>query len=352
MTRDDCIREIRQLASEFPDQTITRKLYREELGHPDSLWQPYFGTFTEYKSAAGLSPTRGQRQYLNQIGKHASKDHYETINVDRHNYAEKYNKPAGTRFRDIIVCSDVHDIRCDPFWRRVFVETVERVNPNVVVFGGDIFDLAEFGRFTVDPRAWDIVNSIQWCHSFFNDVREAAPEAELIFVEGNHEHRLLRHLAEASPAMRAVLSDLHGFTVSKLFGLDKFEINYIARGDLKTFNISDSRKEVRKSYWVGFNTFVVHHFPSGKRFGLPGVNGHHHKHKAETFYSPHHAAYEWHQLGSGCRRAADFCEGEQWSNGFAIVHVDTQNQRAQIEYIDIGDYTVVGGKWYERWRTE
>ena len=110
-----------------------------------------------------------------------------------------------------------------------------------------MFDLPEFSRFTQDPRDWDVVGRIRWVHKFLEDLREAAPDTEITFLEGNHEYRLLRHLAEASPAMRAVLSDLHHMTVPDLLGITKYEINYVAPADLATFTKGEATAVGAKS---------------------------------------------------------------------------------------------------------
>jgi UDP-2,3-diacylglucosamine pyrophosphatase LpxH len=81
------------------------------------------------------------------------------------------------------------------------------------VLNGDIFDLPEFSKYTQDPRHFAPVERIKWVHQFLNDLREAAPDAQIDFVEGNHEFRLLRHLSEATPALMTVLADLHGMTI-------------------------------------------------------------------------------------------------------------------------------------------
>jgi hypothetical protein len=43
-------------------------------------------------------------------------------------------------------------------------------------------------------------------------LREACPDAEIDVIEGNHEAPAAAHLADATPALRAVLADLHGMT--------------------------------------------------------------------------------------------------------------------------------------------
>lgn len=330
------------------DGNLSRARYREVGKFADYHINSTFGSFREARRQAGLEPTRGQTQILNQIGRHVSHDDYRQFAVDRRDYGEKYKRTDSKRFQSILVCSDVHDIEADPFWVRVFIDTVRRVQPDKVVLGGDIFDLAEFGRYNVDPREWDVTGRIKWVHGFLGQIREAAPAAELVFIEGNHEHRLLRHLSEATPALKTILSDLHGFTVPKLLGLDTYEVRYVARADLATFTQSNVNREIGKNYEVFYDAFMVDHFPTGAARGVPGVNGHHHKHNVDSYYSHVYGSYEWHQLGCGHRRAASYCDGEKWNMGFAEVNIDTQTKSTNINYYPVTDHAVVGGKWYIR----
>lgn len=327
---------------------LSRAKYREVGNYSEHQILNIFGSFREARRQAGLEPTRGQNQLLGQISRHVSHDDYRQFQVDRKDYGDKYRRTDSKRYQTLLVCSDVHDIEADPFWVRCFIDTVKRVQPDKVVLGGDIFDLAEFGRYGVDPREWDVVGRIKWVHGFLEQIREAAASAELVFVEGNHEHRLLRHLSEATPALKVVLSDLHGFTIPKLLGLDKYEVRYVARADLATFNQSNVKHELSKNYECFYDCVMVDHFPSGIHRGVPGLNGHHHKHEMNAFYSHTFGPSEWHQLGAGHRRAASYCDGEKWSNGFMITHIDTQNLRPIFEYVDVKDFAVIGGKYYIR----
>lgn len=171
-------------------------------------------------------------------------------------------------------------------------------------------------------------------------------------VEGNHEARMLRMMADATPALRAVLSDLHGFTVAKLLGLDKFEINYHAQSDLAAWTKREQEKELARNYKVFYDCFLVHHFPHGRNMGLPGVNGHHHRHQVWSEFNPVYGPYEWHQLGAGHKRSASYCEGEKWHLGFSIVNLDTHTRAVNFDYVPITDFAVVGGKWYHRQPSE
>lgn len=348
-TRDECVEDLRRLAIENPEVAISRNFYRVNGRYAESAWSAHFGTFEEYKRQAGLKLTRQQQTLERDVAKHASVDHYRKLSADRADYADKYDRPSSSRFKTLVVCSDLHDIEIDPFFLRVLISTIGRIQPDNVVFGGDILDLPEFGKYGVDPRDWDVVGRIKYAHEhIFAPIRAAAPEAQMDYIEGNHEARLLRHLADQSPAMRAVLSDLHGWTVSKLFGLDEYEINYVAKADLAAWSKSDQAKELKNNYKIFYDAFLVHHFPHARRMGLPGVNGHHHSHVVWSEFNPVYGAYEWHQLGAGHKRTASYTEGERWHNGFAIVNIDTHTRAVNFDYVPVSDFAVSGGKWYLR----
>lgn len=349
ITADECIEALQQMAKAHPEKIITRNFFRNNSDIAESGWTQHFGTFEEFKRQAGVKLSRHARKMELDIARHASIDTYKLMNVEKRDYEGKYLKPNNNKYETVLVGSDIHDIECCPFWRETFIDTAKRVQPEKIIINGDLFDLPEFGKYNVDPRSWDVVGRIKWVHNFLGDLRKACPEAEMHLIEGNHEYRLLRHLSESTPAMKAILSDLHGFTVAKLLGLDEFEVNYVAPADLGVFTYSDVKKQLNRNFLILYDFLVFHHFPEANKFGLPGVNGHHHKHEVQTHYNPIMGSYEWHQLGAGHKMEASYTNGEKWSNGFCLIHVDTVEKRAQFEYIDTSsNHVVIGGKWYER----
>jgi hypothetical protein len=348
-TREDCIAELQRVAQIDPEQVVTRNYFRNHGRISEATWNRYFGTFEEFKRQAGIKLSRQQHAHERNIAKHASVDHYRALGEERKSYADKYDRPSDGRFKTMIVASDLHDKEIDPFFLRVLLDTTERVQPDNVVLGGDVFDLAEFGKYTVDPRDWDILGSILFAHeNILGALRSCAPNAQIDLIEGNHEARMLRQLADATPALRAVLADLHGFTVGKLLGLDRYEINYVAQADLAAWTKRDQEKELQRNYKVYYDAFMVHHFPHARNFGMPGCNGHHHRHIVWSEFNPVYGAYEWHQLGAGHKRSASYCEGEKWNNGFAIVNIDTATRAVNFDYVPVSDFAVSGGKWYIR----
>jgi len=348
-----CIEEMMRLVTAHPDMVIGRNFFRVHSTLAESAWTRHFGTFQEFKRQANVTPSRHAAQLEKNVAKHASADSYRRLNEERRGWEGHYQSPDRSRFQTHAIITDTHDIMMDPFVKRVWIETLARAQPQRIVYGGDAFDLPEFGKYAVDPREWDVVGRIKAVHELFDATRKAAPNAQVDLIEGNHEHRLLRHLAEASPAMRAILADLHGFTVAHLLGLTAYEVNYIARADLHGFWQKDISHEIKKNYLVVDDTYIVHHFPDGMNMGLPGVHGHHHKHIVWPKFHASRGPYEWHQLGAGHRRQASYCAGEKWQNGFMLAHIDTQERHVAFEYVDLTyAHACVAGIWYSRLSSE
>lgn len=349
LTPQECIDELVRVANIDPEREVTRNHFRNHSTISDATWNRHFGTFEEFKRQAGLKLTRQQHALERGIAKHASVDHYRRLNVDRADYADKYERPNTNRFKTIVACSDLHDEDVDPFFLRVLIDSIRRIQPDVISLVGDTFDLPEFSKYTVDPRDWDVVGKIRFTHDkILRPMREAAPSAQIDQIEGNHEARMLRQMADATPALRAVLSDLHGFTIGKLLGLDEFEINYIAKADLAAWTKRDFDKELANNYKVYFDTVLCHHFTHARSMGLPGVSGHNHKHEVWSGFSPIYGPYEWHQMGAGHKRKASYTEGEKWHNGFCIINVDTYTKATVFDYVTVSDFAISGGKWYLR----
>lgn len=348
MKEAELIEALRDMQLRLGDKHITRSRFRSMSGISDSTWNRYFGTFLEFRRQAGLELSRSQHALERQIAKHVSADTYRDFNA-RQDLGHKYSRDTRGKIHTMVVASDLHDEEVDPFFMRVLLAAIRMVNPDTVCLAGDILDLPEFGRFSIDPREWDVAGRIKFAQdNILRPVREAAPDAQIDYVEGNHEFRLLRHLADQTPALKAVLSDLLGLSVSKIFGLDEFEMNYIAKADLAAFNKADQRKQVEKSYKIYEDAFLVHHHPHARSWGLPGVNGHHHQWKVFHEKNALRGSYQWLQLGCGHRLRASYCEGEFWTLGFDIVHINTETKSVTHEYVNVTDMAVVGGLYLHR----
>jgi hypothetical protein len=348
-TSDDCIAELQRIANIDTRKVITRNYFRVHSDISESTWNRYFGTFLEFKRQAEIILSRHAHRLELSIAKHASVDKMRELNAEKRQYEGKYLRPSGKRWQMVLHGCDLHDINCDPFYRRTFIDIARRAQPEKIVINGDLYDLPEFSKHIQDPRSFDMAKRIRWVDAFLTDLREAAPNAEITIVEGNHEFRLLRHMGEQTPAMLVILAELHGFTIPKLLGLDKFEVNYVARADMTAWTERDIKEQLRKNYVILWKSVLFGHFPEFRDRGMPGASGHHHSHIVWPFYSPVYGPGEWHQCGCGHRREASYTPGEKWGNGFLLGHVDTQVLRTQWEYVDVSHpAAMIGGKLYVR----
>lgn len=335
-TAEDCINDLRKLKESFPTKHISRNFYRENGKYSDSTWNSHFGTFSEFRRQAGLELTRHQHKLEQQIAKHASVDHYSKYySTEVAPYYRKYEKQhVPTKFKRIMVFSDVHDKECCEFTLEVFLAECGRKQPDIIVLNGDIFDLLEFGSYTNDPRHVDVVGRFTFVHErLFAPLREKCPDAQIDFIVGNHEHRLVRHLADSSPYLRILLSDLMGISFSTVFGLDKYKINFVSKFDLRAFTKKDIEQNLRKNYQVYFDCYCVCHEPDPTLMkAYSGTNGHHHAISIVSGYNPHVGHTTWVQTPAGHVPDAEYLKHiSKWNTGFLDVIINTETKEV-VQY--------------------
>ena len=273
VTAQECINDIQQLANrrQFEDPLagpISRDYYRAHGAYRDGIWAAHFGNFTEFLRQANLKETRHTTKLRNQAAKHVAMDAVRKVNEERKHLGKTYERnKSKSSLKTMIACSDLHDKECDPFFLRVLIETIKDVEPDVICLNGDIFDAPEFGKYNVEPRDWDAVGRLKAGLNIIRQIREAAPDTQIDFIEGNHEARVVKHFLEYAPATMEILSGLHGFDICKFFKLDEYNVNYIANSDLMTFTDAQTRKESIKNYKIYWNCLLAHHFPKGREFG-------------------------------------------------------------------------------------
>jgi hypothetical protein len=341
------------LYGEGASKLITRSRYRELGSHSERAWMAEFGTFQEFRRQAEIEPRQQLRKLQGDVKKHSQIDHLKQVSKDRLDWGDKYVRENSSRYQTILGFTDAHGTLVDPFWLRVLIDTAKRVQPDIIVAAGDIYDNPEFSKFFVDPREFDIVGNMKFTNDkIFGPLREACPDAQMDSIEGNHERRILKHITNNSPPTRVFLADWLGLSIPQMLKLDELNINYVAKSDLGAFTKRDEEELLSKNYKVYFDCFLVSHYPGARNKGLPGFNGHHHKHQVWMEYSHHHGPYEWHQVGCGHRRDCVYTDSDYWQNGFLLAHIDTKEKIVNMEYVPVTSMACVGGKYYYREKKE
>lgn len=359
MTADDCIALLQAVCIARPDVVVSRDWFRKNSGIADSTWHRFFGkSYTQFKQAANIKIGRRASRLLLQTSKHSAADDLRRLNTLRASYDGKYLKPTGGRWKTLLVHFDVHDLECDKFALRILLDVAKRLGRTItdVVNGGDLYDCPEFGKYFVDPRQWDPVKRFRWVQDeYLIPLRHHLPDAAFWLIEGNHELRVNSLLAAAAPAVKVVLSDFHGFTMQKFFGLDRFEMNYISKADLAAVDFGQAaiNKELQRNFKIFYECYLVHHFKTGQKKQMPGAHGHSHRHIVWPHESPMFGAYSWHQFGGMHNRTASYMDGETFDVGLGLIHIDTKTKSVQTEYCEVGEtQAIMAGKHYVRKKDE
>lgn len=350
-TKEDCIRDLREMFTR-EDRFISRDYYRLNGTYSERVWTRYFGTMEEFRSEAGLQPTRHAKKIEKDTAKHAALDCYRKFyRLEIEPWVEKYPKATlkNSAMKKMVVGSDIHDIEADMFVLSVFLDTCRVEQPDIIVLNGDTFDMYEFSHFDTDPRKVNLGARMQFVRDHvFAPLRRACPDAQIDFIIGNHEHRLLKHIASKSPQIFCLM-DVHDLTLTQLLGLDKFEINLVSKGNTSAYKPKEIKAEVKKNYKVYFETVVVNHY-GNEDFGLLSIGGHTHRPEMTTQTLISTGPINHVTLGCMCKLDAEYTKTkENWQQGFGIVYIDSIMKRGQVHQILFNEYFAnVNGRYYFR----
>jgi len=352
-TVEDCILDLRSVQENNPLIHVTRNYYRENGSYSDSTWNSHFGTFQEFRRQAGLELTRNQHQLERDIAKHAAADLYKEFFIKEvQPFYRKYEKEdSPEKIKRIMVASDVHDEECDEFSLSVFIDTCAIKQPDVIVLNGDIFDCYEFSKFSIDPRQIRIKERFDFVKErIFRPLRTLCPNAQIDFVMGNHEFRILRLLADATPNVRVLLSEVMDVSFASIFGVDEFQINWVSKVDFKAFTKQDIGNELRQNYQVYYGCYVVCHEPDDKLLrSMSGTNGHHHKAHLSSHVNLTYGSITWAQTPALHAKDAEYLKNlSDWNTGFLEVIINTEKKEVIQKIHSTFDWCEIDGVYYER----
>lgn len=125
------------------------------------------------------------------------------------------------------------------------------VNPQKVVLVGDNLDLPEMGRYRLSPAFFRTTQaSIDYATELMFRIREAAPEAEILWLAGNHEERLVNYIMDNAVAAFGLRQGSRPdsfpvLSVPHLCRLDEMGVTY-----LEGYPAND--------YWINERLRVIH----------------------------------------------------------------------------------------------
>lgn len=346
------IANVKQLASDLgypPSRDEYEKHPGKLVGHRE--YNRLFGSYSNLLAAAGLLKeriTRRQTRKPLENKRHDAKVELENLYLrDIAPYSDKFKGQPNAGIFRMVVASDFHVPYHDKFCLSVFLDVCERIQPHVIALAGDIADFYALSRFSKDPkRVCSLKDEItRLKDELFLPLRSVCPNAQIDFILGNHEMRLIKYLSAQAPG----LAYLDEITIPILFDLDKYKINLVAQ---KTM-INPSPKCDDQNYKIYQDCFLVTH---GKylnpchaineinKWSMSGVSGHTHHHQQQDRVSLA-GQMTWTSLGCMCGPAEYQDDLDRWSRGFMVAHV--RNRTVFPEYVKVaGGFAAYGGKYY------
>lgn len=211
----------------------------------------------------------------------------------------------------VLIINDLHIPYQDIFTVALILRVIKDCKPDVIILNGDIADFYQISRFNKDPRTIkELQNDLNDVRQFLRQVREAAPRAQLIYCEGNHEDRLRNFLWSKSPE----LSSLDCLQLVELLGLRIFNIDFVPYNAIikvnDVFKIEHGDCVSKHSGWTAKAMYE-------KRGGC-GIVGHSHRMGSHLKTSDGDTK-GWFENGCLCDLNPEYVKEPNWQQGFSMV---------------------------------
>lgn len=182
---------------------------------------------------------------------------------------------------------DVHFPDHDEAALNLAYRLIARRQPNIIVVGSDTADFGLISSFTPNPdHDEDISDELDELRRYWiphiDTLREIAPHATLVYILGNHEQRILDHMAENAPKLRRTVERAwiemitYQGRVLWLGRTEEVEIGHllVKHGDKTNEHVSKALLEA-ESYQVSVMAGHVHrlntYYRTGRRYAVSGI---------------------------------------------------------------------------------
>lgn len=247
------------------------------------------------------------------------------------------SKPTGGAFTSVHF-SDIHFPFHDPRVVNILYQILDYTRPGFVADHGDTIDCTEISKYPKDPfHRVDLKDEIRMGAEHFGTVHALTPDADHVWLEGNHEQRLQRlvwSLAEnraageilTLPAVKEALS------WPSLLGIGELGWETVPYpGHKLLFNklILCHGEKVRGGSGSSEKAEYQH-------YGKGGISGH--THRIGYFGKRDYDGEQgWWGLGCCCLIRADYTSFPNWQQGFAVVTWSKDRSHFAVERVRIFD---------------
>ena len=161
-----------------------------------------------------------------------------------------------TLYEKSLFISDVHIPFEDKNAVRILKNFTRWFEPDHIFFVGDIIDFYNISTFDKNPeRLNQLQNDIDKTVDFLLDMRVIAPQAKMVYLEGNHENRITRYLWKHNE-----IASLDALSIDKLLDFKDLHIEYKTMKDICTFHdfLIEHGDVIRKYSGLSFKNKFLH----------------------------------------------------------------------------------------------
>lgn len=357
----DLNRVFTDVANPYRGFAASRQRYRK-LGHyPEIMVEDFFGNHEEFQRAANLRDSRTTSKVRNTAARlhtHQQIAEYAKQHVLKHTgLYDNTKKLRSSEDVRIVIGSDFHSWFVDPFAMDVFIDTITMVKPEIVVLNGDVFDFPQISRHRQMPGHFHL--NLHEERQFGQEqiikrVRDAAPDATIYFVIGNHEYRLVTYLADAAPR----LAGLPELEFDTFLGIHKYGLNLVCASNFLAPTSAARKLDRRENYLKLFDCFVATHGTSCGKFAadvelngayrMSGTSGHTHRPMVLHSNSLGTGAISWMStpMMAGFAVGRDYVSTPSaWNMGFGVVTINPKRKLVSQQLVVVHEnWATFGGR--------
>ena len=225
--------------------------------------------------------------------------------------------------RKVLMLYDAHIPYHDVDAYSICMDYAREWQPDEIIIAGDFVDFKDISSWKGDPRRATFADEIDIVRVYLAHLRGLFPHKNIVYIEGNHEHRLARYLWMKAPE----LCRLPEMTVINLLNLNDLGIEYISNVERMNAGVEPYKigklfvlhgHEINMSYNVvnmARNMYLKTHVNT--------IFGHHHQsqqYTAKKLDNTHEGTW---MVGGLCKLSESYAPMTNWNHGFATIKYNT-----------------------------
>lgn len=352
------LQRVAEIPRDILGPSSSRERYRQ-LGHYSTYLVDFcFGLWAEFQRKAGLAETLHTRTVKRNISKTSRAQ-------DLAKYADQHVLPWNDAHRKLrigkkpitlVIGSDFHSHFCNPFALRVWNSVIKDMQPDAIRINGDLVDFPALSTHRQFPGHFPMTvqDEIDWAvDRVLRPARKNAPKADIRFLIGNHDVRLITAMADKGP----MFASMRSLRFADQFKLDELEIGLICRSNFLHLSAQQRKRDIAQNWetlvgpdgnmlWTTVHGWLCGQDSARKhmtRFMTNGTNGHLHDRQRVSAGSYATGVHDWFQTSAMAHPeavAAGYIHGpiefNAWTCGFLVVTIYPDSGHVSGEFVEVG----------------